>query len=510
MKIWMTGAPDARHPRWSLLAALKNVFLTAMVLDMVLRGPLYYPSHDLSFIRAGYVSDTEARILLREPDQSRMELRVVYRELMQDSLGGTGPWLEGGSINATSEEQDFTASVTIGSLNPSSRYEVASSGHSVEFMTAPSTRAVHPQTGNFTFLTTSCIKPRFPYNPLDHPLTIPGLHHLAPWIPRLGASFMLFLGDFIYIDVPHRFGSTPADYRAEYRRVYASPSWPAVSRELPWIHVIDDHEIANDWDRGLADPYPAAVDPFNLYHHAINPPAALPNSTAYVFTHGPATFFLLDTRRHRSPSAALPATHPEKTMLGIAQREALLVWLRRPEPPGVRFKFIVSSVPFTRNWRVNAADTWAGYLHERQVILEAARDVVTESPHLGIVVLSGDRHEFAATRFPAPMSDGQEGDRKSTWAEGVSVMEFSCSPLSMFYLPFRTYWEISGEKSGVGAGGEDQRVEYLPDGNSKFGAVEVEGDADGLVSGQAVLRYRLFIDGKERWTFAITTGPPNW
>ena len=506
LQILILGVLSPDYALWSCLSAFKNVVLTVMALDMVVRGPLYYPSHDLSFIRTGYVSDTSAMILVREPDPSRLPLEIKYREPSDSRTAESLVWATAGKIMFTKEEQDYTAPTKITGLKPSLRYVVSSSnGHAVEFETTPPAGSVNPQIKKFAFLTTSCIKPRFPFNPFDHPLAVPGLDHLARLIPQLGASFMLFLGDFIYIDVPHRFGFSPATYRAEYRRVYASPSWPAAARTLPWIHVIDDHEIANDWDQGLSDPYPAAIDPFTVYHHAVNPPSALPNSTAYVFTHGPATFFLLDTRRHRTPSAGAPPASSKKTMLGAEQLAALLAWLRRPEPAGVRFKFIVSSVPLTRNWRVNAADTWAGYLHERQTILEAAWDMVTARPHLGVVVLSGDRHEFAATRFPAP-AGAKGGTGGKRWAEETSVMEFSCSPLSMFYLPFQTYWEVPGEESGVGAGGEDRRVEYIPAGNSKFGAVEIEGGVHGMAKGQAVLKYRLFVDGKERWRYTLTTG----
>ena len=76
-----------------------------------------------------------------------------------------------------------------------------------------------------------------------------------------GAQFMIFLGDFIYIDVPKRFGTTTEDYRREYRQVYASPDWPAVGQNLSWIHVLDDHEIANDWDGNVTGVYNNAVDP---------------------------------------------------------------------------------------------------------------------------------------------------------------------------------------------------------------------------------------------------------
>ena len=65
----------------------------------------------------------------------------------------------------------------------------------------------------------------------------------------------------------------------------------------------------------------------------------------------------------------------------------------------------------------------------------------------------------------------------------------------MFYLPFRTYEEREGEGEVC--------VKYVPDGNSKFGAVEV---MDGKGE-QGVMRFRLFVDGKEVWDHVLTTGP---
>lgn len=116
-------------------------------------------------------------------------------------------------------------------------------------------------------------------------------------------------------------------------------------------------------------------------------------------------------------------------MLGAQQLSDLLTWLSRTD--NVHWKFIISSVPFTKNWRFGDNDTWAGYLHERRQILEAAWSTG------GVVVLSGDRHEFAATMFPPP-EDGP-------WPRSSAVHEFSCSPLSQFYLPVRTYRQDDAE-----------------------------------------------------------------
>lgn len=99
---------------------------------------------------------------------------------------------------------------------------------------------------------------------------------------------------------------------------------------------------------------------------------------------------MLDTRRYRSPNDVKDG--PSKTMLGTAQLDDLLKWLDHGDSM-IRWKFIVSSVPMTKNWRVNGKDTWRGFQWERAKILSAAWGVETAA----VIVLSGDRHEFAAT-----------------------------------------------------------------------------------------------------------------
>ncbi|KAL9130257.1 MAG: hypothetical protein Q9217_001507 [Psora testacea] len=491
-KTLLLGLPSPGYTLWNITTVAFNLLLVFGVLDVVYRGPLFYPSHDLSFARVGYVSDTTARILVREPSPAQMPLYLSYRAAPDSGLDGS--WKAVETVQTLSNSTDFTHTFTIKSLHPSTHYQYALSTNSKgSFTTAPCPGIVRG--GKYTFLTSSCLKPHFPYNPLSQPLSIPGLHHLATWLPRLKAQFMLFLGDFIYIDVPHRQGYDIETYRSEYRRVYASPEWPTVSNSLPWLHVIDDHEIANDWDQGLKHPYPEARDPWDIYHASVNPPQAEKNASYFTFTQGPASFFMLDTRRHRTPSATEPATSPNKTMLGPAQLSSLLRFLRKDTPAGVKWKFVISSIPFTRNWRLNSLDTWAGFLHERRTVLEAMWDVSLRGDGVGVVVLSGDRHEFAATAFPPP--------RNGKWPSSATVHEFSTSPLSMFYLPIRSYWEVEGEGEKDGMG-EDFCIKYLPDGNSKFGAVELEEVKGGE---QGLLRFRLFVDGVETWQYVLMTPP---
>jgi alkaline phosphatase D len=496
-QLWQTlllGLPSPRSTVLNVITTGINLLLVLAVVDIIYRAPLLHPSHDLSFARVGFVSDRSARILLREPDPKKLPVFLSYRKMnptQQDDA-----WKAAGRVTTLTNETDFTSALEISRLSPENHYQyVFSNDHTGYFTTAP--RPGYPTTlngGKYTFLTTSCIKPRFPYNPFSHPLHIPGLDHLSKLIPTLHAQFMLFLGDFIYIDVPHRFGSTIETYRREYRQVYSSPSWAPAASSLPWLHVIDDHEIANDWDSNTTGIYSSAIDPYTHYHASVNPPTYRNSKTYYTFTQGPASFFLLDTRRYRDPEFSQPANSSSKTMLGAAQLADLLSFLRAPTPSGVRWKIIGSSIPFTKNWKINAMDTWAGYLHERQTILSAMWDTSLK-PHrsntatsVRIIILSGDRHEFAATAFPPP--------KGSQYPPSATVHEFSTSPLSMFYLPIRTYWQSKGDD-------DDVAIKYIPDGNSKLGAVEIESPHGR--DGNSTLRYRLFVDGKEKWSYLLTS-----
>ncbi|KAI9760515.1 MAG: Mitochondrial inner membrane protein oxa1 [Chaenotheca gracillima] len=435
-QVLLLGLPSPRYLVWSAVTVAVNLLLVLGVVDYIYRGPQWHPSHDVSFARVGYVSPNAAKILVREPDLSQLPIYLSYRK----GSGSTDDaWKAGGKINVLSEDTDFTQALTISRLSAETQYQYTlSTNHSGHFKTAPSAgrSPAKEDGGKFTFLTSSCIKPNFPYNPISHPLSIPGFRHLAARLPELGAHFMLFLGDFIYIDVPKRLGVDVETYRREYRMVYNSPDWPSVSEDLPWLHVLDDHEIQNDWDGNTTGVYQAAADPWIHYHTSVNPPAVRPGASYFSFAQGPASFFMMDTRRYRSPEFAAPNDAASKTMLGKQQLDDLLLWLRKPEPEGVKWKIIASSIPFTKNWRFGDSDTWAGYLSERQCVLEAMWDVGLRGG-VGVVVISGDRHEFAATSFPPPPG--------KKWPLSATVHEFSTSPLSQFYLPVRTYRQEDDE-----------------------------------------------------------------
>lgn len=226
----LSGIPN-RSTRLCTAATVSfNVILSLLVTDFVLRPPLLYPLEDLRFSRVGFIGTDTAKILVREPDLGQLPLSLSYKQ------AGVAGWTEVGRLYKLSNETDYTYPFTINGLLSSTAYSYAFSNNLTgEFTTAPTS------SDSLTFLTSSCIKARFPYNILVKPLAIRGLDYLPSILEHFPSpnKFMLFLGDFIYVDVPWRVSSSPSHYRSEYRRVYASPSWSISSsvKNLPWLHT---------------------------------------------------------------------------------------------------------------------------------------------------------------------------------------------------------------------------------------------------------------------------------
>jgi alkaline phosphatase D len=486
LKTILFGIPSPVSFFWTAVTFLINILCIFVVWDIIWHGPILYKEHDLSFARVGFVSYDGAKILIRETHINQYPVSISYRHAGPPlTVGMDSAWKHVTMIGAEdfTNRTDYTAHVEITHLRPDTRYQYAiSNNHSGYFTTAPLPGHFPKwRDGTFTFLFTSCMIPRFPYDPRDHVLRFRGLEHLSNWIPALNPSFMLFLGDFIYVDVPKRLGTDVETYRSEYRRVYASPSWPGATAELPWIHVIDDHEIANDWDRNTTGLYAAAVDPWTHYQVSVNPKPVKVGHTYFSFTQGPTSFFMLDTRRYRSPESK-NATDPSKTMIGAQQLIDLLHWIKSKPPHGVRFKVVASSVPLTKNWHFAATDTWSTYLHERRIILEAMHEAIARHG-VQFVFISGDRHEFAATKLNDPNRE-----------RGADVWEFSVSPLNMFYVPTRTYSQQDDE---------DEVIKYVPDGQIKWGAIEIS--TSKTYPAESYLHFRLFIHGRESWNITLSS-----
>lgn len=118
-------------------------------------------------------------------------------------------------------------------------------------------------------------------------------------------------------------------------------------------------------------------------------------------------------------------------------------------------------------------DTWGGFLTERSKILAAIA-----SSKIDLIVISGDRHEFASTIISSQF------DRE---AAGKAI-EFSISPLNQFYLPIPTYSQQMN----------DTELKYLPNGNVKWGKFSI--DTTGEIPR---MDFELKIHGVSMWNYTM-------
>lgn len=372
----LTGHYDPNHHKAFLYNAGANFLAVVLAMDFVHRPNFFGLGQDVAFSRTGYVDSNTANIVVRSSKAEVIQLEYRSQQGQQ--------WIAG-SVQSLSDASDFVATFALENLESNTQYDYrTNASHSGSFQTAQ----LHPK--RWTMVAGSSMKPGFPYNPLGSSLRVPGLKHLSNFVESRATEFMLFLGNFVYIDLPQPLGFDTHHYRRAYKQVYASPSWTPTLRDLPFMHMYDDHEIKQDWSDNTTSVFRDAMEPFLNYQGNANPKATALDRNYYNFRRGDVDFFVMDTRKYRSPSSVPDG--PQKTMLGGEQLYDLLAWLETA--PGL--KVVVSSVPFTRNWRgPESGDGWAGYLHEREHILSSMWDTN------GVVIISGvSRRPFTVSSRP--------------------------------------------------------------------------------------------------------------
>ncbi|GAA6012699.1 hypothetical protein JCM11491_002534 [Sporobolomyces phaffii] len=489
--VFGTPTPTSRFLNFASIGV--NTLLFALAMDAIWTPVFGMDETSLAFARVGALSHNQVKIVARIPPESSLVPReadaLSYNATFSvtegllpedDFVGGKllyrptkpiGKWIAGPDI-ITSEANDWVSTVKLEGLWASTEYEyrllrpssLQIAHHPAfpnvqTFTTFPDPSLSQPT--HYTFASSSCVKAGFPWTGPQNKRSIKGAESFLKIAEKVGVRFMVFLGDFIYADVPWYSGASVERYNKHYRQIFASPEMKKMVEKIPMVTIYDDHEIVNDFSGNESDArFAPANSAYQTYLGNANPDPRTPGVNYYDFRVGDSAFFVLDTRAYRSPNEK--ADDEEKTMLGDAQREAFLNWATEVNQT-VTWKFIVSSVPMMSLWN-HAEDTWAGFLSERDLILDTLQYVPN------VIVLSGDRHEFAS----AGIRD--------------AVTEFSTSPFNMFYLPIRTL----SAQHGRGASGEEALYKYLPDGNTKVTTFEV----DTRVVNKPVVRVKVYVDAE--------------
>lgn len=356
--------------------------------------------------RVGAVTEDTAKIWVRSCQP--VDIAVQYKPLSED---GTGDHGQESATVATDPRADNTAVVSLAGLIPATAYDyqIVVEGKLPAEPLRGQFRTLPPEGkgSQLSFIVTS---------DLHHPQVLP--EAMLTTMARQDAAFAVLMGDQLAMEWVMKYlgrcckPQTQADYELGYREAWAYPPFARFLATTPTVMTWDDHEIYNDWHRGLAPPYPDARAAFEEYVASVNPPPRTPGTLQYTFRAGDVEFYVLDTRTFRTPGT-MP-DNAAKTMLGAEQKQDLEDWLLSSD---ARFKFIVSSVMWNDASRhIELGESWPAYRTERDEIFSFIRD-----NHIsGAVLLSGDEHWGGVFRIepwgiyeiaPAPISWPQPGPK---------------------------------------------------------------------------------------------------
>ncbi|MGW3348862.1 alkaline phosphatase D family protein [Nonomuraea rubra] len=195
---------------------------------------------------------------------------------------------------------------------------------------------------------------------------------------------------------------TLADYRRRHALYKTDPDLRAAHAAAPWVAVLDDHEVLNNWTSLI--PAERRRVAFRAYyeHMPLRSPARPGGTAVQLYRRlrwgGLAALHVLDTRQYRDPhlcgagyrSCSLPAG-PSRTMLGLDQEQWLLDGLRRS---GSRWDLIGQQVFFGQRDRdpgldrLVRQDAWDGYTAARLRVTEGW----VQAKARNVAVLTGDVH----------------------------------------------------------------------------------------------------------------------
>ena len=274
----------------------------------------------------------------------------------------------------------------------------------------------------FVFAAASC---QFPSAMLEDEIAGASYKRLASRLangklPR--PQFLLLMGDQIYVDgTAGLFDPTSQFDRfvRPYEILFRMKSVREVLRKLPAFMMMDDHEIADNWEPRVDDPRP---DPdmiegrasYLRYERGAGPPKHAPVCDSrhplwYRFRFDGLPVFMADTRTERTARTARRILAAR--IMSAGQMSALLRWLS--EQPDDLPKIVASpSILLPRHARAVQrkrvasalrSDGWDGYPSSlNRVLAHIANEKIRN-----VVFLSGDEHLSCVARVEVAAAGGE-------------------------------------------------------------------------------------------------------
>ena len=215
-------------------------------------------------------------------------------------------------------------------------------------------------------------------------------------------SAIMMCGDQIYADDLNLF-APDRDYDEfieKYRAAFSLPNIRRLMSETSTYMILDDHEIEDNWPMNANESdetlYRNAMATYDIYQASHSPICSTTTSGTidrttlkhywYQFTDGDIEWFVTDSRTRRNLS------NDNRRILDEEQEQALCKWLINSP---ARVKFVVTSVMFYPDRKMNGDDAWAGFPEQRLRLLETIRQHRIRN----VVFISGDVHGSLTSRL---------------------------------------------------------------------------------------------------------------
>ncbi|MGF6327349.1 alkaline phosphatase D [Pseudomonas sp. BS3782 TE3695] len=214
-------------------------------------------------------------------------------------------------------------------------------------------------------------------------------------------SAMLMTGDQIYVD-DLNFVAPDREYKdilSKYRTAFSQPHISKLMSGVPTYMILDDHEIEDNWPANESKKdaylYKNAMAAYELYQASHSPAhELLANGQVskqreqywYQFSDGDIEWFITDSRTRRNLSTS------DRRILDEEQEQALLKWLINSP---ARVKFVVTSVMFYPDRKLNGHDAWKAFPEQRLRLLETIRMHGIKN----VLFISGDVHGSLTSRL---------------------------------------------------------------------------------------------------------------